>query len=258
VANTKISALTAAGGAIATHEFPVNESGTTKKVTAAQIKVLANTAPIFGPGSATAGSKPLLSNGTLLTTPEAGALEYVTADGAAYFTPDTTNGRGQLPAELTFRLTAAGSNISTIANFFGANSNIPLVASAEYEIEIWMFYLKNTAGTVTWTLTNSAAPTGQNIYYAMSPITGIVAPPGTASELNGQFYNDTTAARAFTTGSLTTAVNHFAYFKIFLRNNTGTSLKIQATAGAGSITPGIGSRWVAKRRPTANVGTFAA
>lgn len=159
--------------------------------------------------------------------------------------------------EQYFHLSAPGTNITTIANFFGANSNISLVPGGYYEIDIWAWFLKTTAGTVTWTLTNSGAPTGQNIYFRMSPPAGIPAPPGAATFLEGAYYNDTQAVRAFTTASLTTAVNHFAQFKIFLRNNTGTSLKIQATSSAGSITPGINSYWFCKQRNPGNVGTFA-
>lgn len=257
MADTKVSALTAAAAALTTHELPVNEGGVSKKVTLTQVSTLVTTAPVFAAGSATASSKPKLTSGTVLTTPEAGALEY---DGTqVYETIDTTSGRGAIPVEQYFHLTAAGATIgTTIANYFGTNSNISLVASAFYEIEIHLFYLKTTAGTVTWTLTNSAAPTGQNIYYGMSPVTGIVAPPGTATELDGQLYNDATAARTVVTASLTTAVNHYAYFKIFLINGTGTNLKIQATCSAGTITPGIGSWWIAKRRSSGNVGIFAA
>lgn len=208
-------------------------------------------------GSATAGSWPKITSGTVLTTPEAGAWEY---DGIAhYLTQNTTGGRGEVEAVQRVKLDAAGSTIgTTIANFFGATSNIPLVTSAWYEIEIFLYFLKTTAGTVTWTLTNSAAPTGQDIDFEMSPVTGIVAPPGTATMLRGQLYNDATAARTVVTASLTTAVNHFARFQIFLRNNTGTSLKIQATCSAGTITPGIGSRWISKRIAAGNVGALAA
>jgi hypothetical protein len=38
VADTKVSGLTAAASFLATHEFPVNEAGTSKKVTGAQIQ----------------------------------------------------------------------------------------------------------------------------------------------------------------------------------------------------------------------------
>lgn len=197
-----------------------------------------------------------LQSGTNLTSAAAGSVEY---DGVqVYGTIDTSSGRGAIPVEQYFHLTAAGSTISTIANFFGTSSNIALVASAYYIIDVYCYFLKTTAGTVTWTLTNSAAPTGQNIMFEMSPITGIVAPPGTATMLAGQYYNDATAARTIVTGSLTDAVNHYAHFRIHLRNGAGTSLKIQATCSAGTITPGINSYWFARRVSPNNIGTFAA
>ena len=216
-----------------------------------------NTTGILGKAG-TASIAPIqLTSGTNLTAAAAGAVEY---DGVqVYGTIDTTSGRGIIPVEQYFHLTSAGGTISTIANYFGTTSNISLVASAYYEIDIYLFFLKTTAGTVTWTLTNSAAPTGQNIYFEMSPITGIVAPPGTAGTmLQGQTYNDTTVALAYTTGTLSDATNHYAKFKIFLKNGTGTSLKIQATSSAGTITPGIGSFWFCKRLSPSNIGTFAA
>ena len=161
--------------------------------------------------------------------------------------------------EQYFHLTADGSTISTIANFFGATSNIALVASGYYEIDIYLWFLNTTIGTVTWTLTNSAAPTSQNIYYEESPITGVVAPPGTATMLAGQLSKDTTAALTVTTGSLTDATENFAHFKIWLKNGTGTSLKIQATKNvAGTITPRLNSYWIARRISPNNIGTFVA
>jgi hypothetical protein len=197
----------------------------------------------------------VLTSGTNLTTAAAGAIEY---DGVnMYGTVDTSSGRSSIGLYNQFKLTADGSNINTIANFFGGTSNIALVAQGYYDIEIIMYFRKNTAGTVTWTLTNSAAPTEQNIHFEMSPVTGIVAPPGTATMLVGQAIN-ATAAYAFTTASLTTGVDHYARFRIQLDNGTGTSLKIQATAGAGTITPLVGSIWTARRLNTTNNGTYAA
>ena len=205
----------------------------------------------------TASLAPLkFPSGTLLTSPAAGAAEY---DGiSAYFTGDTTSGRGVIPAEQRFRLTAAGGTISTIANYFGTNSNISLVSGAEYEIEIDCWFLKTTANTITWTFTNSAAPTSMALDYQFSPVTGIVSTPA-ATDLFGAQYNITSAVATVTTGSLTTGVNHRHKFWIRLINGTGTSLKIQATANtSGSITPGINSYWIARRVPVANVGTFSA
>ena len=197
-----------------------------------------------------------LTAGTNLTTSAAGAIEF---DGVnIYGTLDTTTGRSSIGLYNQYKLATNGGAINTaIANYFGATSNIALVANALYEIEITAYFLKTTAGTVTWTLTNSAAPTSQNIYYEMSPITGIVAPPGTATMLEGQAVNST-ATYSFVTGSLTTAVNHYARFKIQLVNGTGTSLKIQVTQSAGTLTPLAGSIWTARRLNPTNNGTYAA
>jgi len=208
------------------------------------------------PAAGTTSIAPIvLTSGTNLTTAAAGSIEY---DGEnMYGTVDTSSGRSSIGLYNQFRLTADGGTISTIANFFGTTSNIALVADGYYDIEIIMYFLKSTAGTVTWTLTNSAAPTEQNVYFEMSPVTGIVAPPGTATMLEGQAIN-ATAAYSFTTGSLTTAVSHYARFRIQLDNGAGTSLKIQATASAGTITPLAGSMWTARRLNTTNNGTYAA
>ena len=197
-----------------------------------------------------------LTAGTNLTTSAAGAIEF---DGVnIYGTLDTTTGRSSIGLYNQYKLATNGGAIATaIANYFGATSNIALVANALYEIDITAYFLKTTAGTVTWTLTNSAAPTSQNIYYEMSPITGIVAPPGTATMLEGQAVNST-ATYSFVTGSLTTAVNHYARFKIQLVNGTGTSLKIQVTQSAGTLTPLAGSIWTARRLNPTNNGTYAA
>lgn len=198
-----------------------------------------------------------LTSGTSLTTAAAGAVEFDGVD--SYITSNTTNGRAFIPSKNYFRLTSNGSTITGIANYFGTTSNIPLVASGFYEIEITAFFLNTTSGTVVWTLTNSAAPTSQNIYYEMSPVAGVVAPPGTATMLVGQVVNDATATKALTaTGALTDAVNHYMRMKIWLQNGTGTSLKIQATKSAGSITPLVGSYWTAMRLPAASTGAFAA
>lgn len=86
MADAKISDLAAAAAALATHEFEVNESSVSKKLTGAQIKAFMNSAPAWAGGSAAAGSWPTLGTGSLLTTPEAGALErdancwYMTTD----------------------------------------------------------------------------------------------------------------------------------------------------------------------------------
>jgi hypothetical protein len=211
----------------------------------------------FTPTAGTAAISPiLLTSGTNLTTPAAGAIEY---DGEnMYGTTDTTSGRSSIGLFNQFQLKGNGSNISSIANFFGTTSNIGLVNNGYYDIEIILYFTKNTAGTVTWTLTNAAAPTIQNIYFEMCAVSGIVAPPGTAGTMMAGQAVNSTATYSFTTGSLTTGVNHYARFRIQLDNGTGTSLKIQANTSAGTITPLAGSIWTARRLNATNNGTYVA
>ena len=241
--NTSIGATTRSTGA-----FSLIGAGGASNA-AAYITTIAGTATV---------APMTLTGGTNLTTAAAGAFENDAIN--PYFTTNTTDGRGRIPIEQTFKLTANGTAFNTISNFFGTTSNISLVANAIYEIEIELYFTKTGAEAVTWTFTNSAAPTSMNIHYEQSPITGIVAPGSTAvSNICGDIIASTTAAQTIVTGTLTTAVNHYARFKIWLANGTGTSLKIQAACTTASgITPLRGSRWRSMRMPTGNVGTFAA
>lgn len=198
----------------------------------------------------------VLTSGTNLTTAAAGSIEY---DGVnLYGTVITTEGRAAIPVRQHFRLTVNGSNVTTIANFFGTTSNITLVASAYYEIEIVCWFTKTTTETLTWTFTNSAAPTSMNIHVEQSALTGVVGSGAAAAYLAADIINSSTAAQTYSQGSLTTAVNHFIKFRITLKNGTGTSLLIQCANPAGSVTPLLGSYWTAVRLATGNVGTFHA
>lgn len=208
----------------------------------------------LGAGTATAGTAPLkFTSGTNLTTEEAGAVEY---DGAAlYATMDTTHGRGTVPVEQYFRLTADGATISAAAApFFAGTSNISLASGAAYEIEFYCYFLKTTAATVVWTLTNTAAPTAMNVALEMSPIAGVAATPTAA--LNANLVKSVVAAPTITTGTLATGVNHYAHFKILLFNGTGSSFILKASTASGSLTPLLGSYWKARRLPANSIGTF--
>lgn len=212
-----------------------------------------NTSAFLNLAAGTTTKTPLLFNsGTNLTTAIAGAEEF---DGIQkYFTIDTTSGRGATPVQQYFHLTANGSAITTIANFFGTTSNISIVSGGYYIIDLDLWYATTGTGADTFTFTNSAAPTSQNIHVDSAPATGITSTP-TAS-LTADILNSTTAAQTYVTSSLT-AGNHHDHFKILLKNGTGTSLKIQATAGGTNITPQIGSYWTAQRISPNNIGTFA-
>ena len=117
MADTKVSALTAVATPAGTDEIPVNQAGTSKKLTLAQVKTFP-----FPAGSASANSWPKLTAGTLLTTPEAGALELDSTN--LYGTTDAGN-RGYIPIRHFIRASAAQTLTSSTAaqNIFDSPAN---------------------------------------------------------------------------------------------------------------------------------------
>lgn len=196
------------------------------------------------------------TSGTNLTTPVAGAVEY---DGAQFYaTANATSDRGDIPVEHIFRLAANGSAIgATIADFFGANSSINLPATSAWELEAHLYYLKSTAGTVVYTITNSAADyTNITAKYVHWHSTGIQS--STANTFGAGIVTTTTAAAALpATQSLSDAVNHAAIITATIEMNAAGNIRIRCTESAGTITPLRGSYYRIRRLP-ASVGDFVA
>jgi hypothetical protein len=166
---------------------------------------------------------------------------------------NATSGAGAIVGEQTFRLAANGTAFgAAIGDFFGATSAISLEASSVYEITIYAAMTKTTAGTATWTLTASSAPTRIIGTYQGSPVTGIAAGALISGFTGSQ--GATTAAFA-ATGSLTTAVNHAFQFDVQVQTNAATSFKLQLTQSAGTATPLAGSYYTVKKI-SATTGTF--
>lgn len=214
-----------------------------------------------GSGIGTAGGAGLkLVAGSTLATAEEGAFEFSNTDNVLYFTSNTTQGRYIVPATQYYRLTANTAAIGPgITDVFGASSSIPLVTNGVYEIEIELWFLKTTAGTVTWTLTNSTTVTNMDVNLLMSSSAGFTSNASASVVSTGSITFQTAAASAFAaTASLTTAVSHWAKFKIILENGASTSLRLRATSSAGSITPLRGSYWKATRISSTNTGTYPA
>lgn len=195
------------------------------------------------------------ASGTPLTNPLAGAVEY---DGVVLsFTNDATSKRGFIGASQIFRLTAAGSAIGpSIADFFGANSALNVVAGGVYEIEFNCFFTKNTAGTVTWTVTSSQAPVN---------VTGTVdygaAAGGTATGAANQIaiFTSTSTAAAFGATASLSNVNFVQRIKILYEANASLAgtVKLQITQSAGTVIPLRGSYYKVTRLPSGNSGSFA-
>jgi len=211
--------------------------------------------PILGAG--TVSQAPLTyTSGTNLATPAAGATEF---DGVQFYnTIDATSGRGASIIEQYFHLTSNGANITTVNDFFGANSAPKFVANGYYILDIYAFFTKTTANTCVWTINFDNNVVSSWCLYEMSPIVGVTALPGTATMLIGQAIG-TTGDIAVTTGSLSTGVNHYAHFKVWVQVGASTTkANIQIAATTGSVTPLVHSYWHCRRISPNNIGTFGA
>lgn len=100
----------------------MNASGTDKKLLASSLKTYTNTAPVFAAGTASANTWPKLTAGTVLTTPEAGALEL--DSNCLYGTTDAGN-RGYIPIRHFIRCNAARTlpNDSNLNKIFESPTN---------------------------------------------------------------------------------------------------------------------------------------
>ena len=218
-------------------------------------QALSNKTITYTAGSTTVAPL-VLTSGTNLTSAAAGAVEY---DGVRlYGTTDTTSGRGYIPSIQIFRLTANGAAIGpAISNFFGANSAINLVGGGVYELEAYCYFTKTTAGTVTVTLTASAAVVNLNGTVDYGAAAGGTA-TGAANRIS--LFASAATANAFGASvSLTTAVNHaFIIRAVFDANAANSDIRINFTSSAGTVTPLRNSYYKINRLPAGNSGSYAA
>jgi hypothetical protein len=143
----------------------------------------------------------------------------------------------------------------TIADFF-ATGNVTMDAASAYEFEWHLYFLKSTAGTVTFTLTFSQAPVNVTAHYIGSPTGGVssVGAPQTA----GIIASTSTATALPITGTLSDATNHAYVIRATVESNasTGGTIELQLTEGAGTVTPRRGSWFRYRRYPLANAGAY--
>lgn len=232
MADTSIANLTAASTLTGTEEIPLSDgSGTTKACTAQQIKDFVEVAPVFAAGSATAGSWPKLTSGTLQTTPDAGSIEMDV--DAIYMTHDAGN-RGAV--SICHYIRAATSRALTSSTAEQALFNSPTNGRITLEVGLYFFegmlYITGmnaasgnaafdivgagTAVTADWlwhavgidntTPTNAATQTGSFSITQQSVASMVTAGTGTAmsAELRGTF-EVTTAGTLIPSITLVTA-----------------------------------------------------
>lgn len=121
MADAKISAVSAIDAVAGGDKVAVADASdltASKSATADQLKTYMTTAPVFAAGSAAANSKPKLTAGTLLTTPEVGALEL---DATNLYACSDAGNRGYIPIRHFIRCNATrtlpnDTNLNAIFN----------------------------------------------------------------------------------------------------------------------------------------------
>jgi hypothetical protein len=192
-----------------------------------------------------------------LGTAAAGELLFNTY---LYSTLNTTSGRGSVPAQQVYRLTAAGTSITALTAYYffsslatTSSTAINLEATSVYDIEMHCYFSKVTnAGTLIWTLAASSAPTLMSGYYTANPITGI----GSGAPTTGFAASSGATTAAFpATGSLSVA-SHSFFFKIQVVTNAATNFGLTVTQSATGLTPAAGSYYRVTKIAT-TTGAFA-
>ncbi len=205
--------------------------------------------------TATVPALTIPAGGTVLSAPTAGAIE---TDGQVFYaTHNVTDGRQLTTLERLFRLTGTVGPISTIADVFGTNDGIGMLASGVYEIEWHVYATQNTgaATTWTWTITLSGAVTKASAHYLQSAIAGV----GTvaASVMAGNVSFTTTQALPVT-GSVA-AANHYALIRCLVDvGATGRNVRLQLTSQANNATILANSYFRVRHLSSGNTGTFVA
>lgn len=203
MADTKISALTAAGAAALANEFAINEAGVSKKVTGTQLKTLVNTDPDFPAGSASAGTWPNLASGTLLTTPEAGAVER---DGDVWYMTRAASQRGLIPLEHIILQDATYTLTSTTSaqKLFDASANGALQLETGwylFECILGITSMSATIGNGQFQILGGGSATLGGVLYQVLGIDNVSA--GVANQAGGWHVASNTGASMVTAAANT-------------------------------------------------------
>lgn len=211
----------------------------------------------FSCGNGTTALAPLtIGSGTNLTVAAAGAIEN---DGVSFYnTIDTTNGRRYDDSFNLFRLTASGTGITTIADFFGTNDGIPLVSGGVYRIHWHCKFSQATAGTATWTIvTATTALAHLSAQYVGTNIAGQGAVG--APQMAGVTATSSSSTALPVTGTEADAATHvFDIWAVVVAGAGAGNTRLRLTMSAGTATPLTNSYFTVERLPAGNVGTYVA
>lgn len=246
MADTKISALTADSSPSGAEEFAVNQAGTSKKITLDQIKTFP-----FPAGSASAGSWPTIESGTLLTTPEAGAIERDTTN--LYGTVDAGN-RGYIPCRHFIRADATRtftSNTSSQALFTSPTNGRITLETGLYRIEGLLAFtaMSATSGNLLVNLLGAGTATvGAWLWQAV----GADLASGTAGAASNSWMVTSTSPASIVTAGTGTAliVNLQGTFEV---TGAGTMIPSMTLVTAASAVVSIGSYLMLERMGSTSV-----
>ena len=184
-------------------------------------------------------------NGGALGTPSSGTVTNLTGTASI-----NINGTVGATTPNTGAFTTLGwSGVSGLTASIGTSitdyftSTISLDASSTYDIDCVAYFLKSTAGTVTWTWTFSSAPNAISSFYTATPIAGFTTTANTGTTFIGgsaAVQTSTTLTHA-ASGGLSSAVYHMFRFKVSVNTNAATTIQLRGLNNSGTLTPQAGS-----------------
>jgi hypothetical protein len=169
-------------------------------------------------------------------------------------------GAGASPFSHIFRLPANETAFGpAIGDFFGANSAFVTEANTTYRIVFDCYFLKTTAGTVSFTVTNTsnyAAFVGTLFESAVGGAHLFAGPWKTSYIMPAT----AVAAAVFPANGTgrTTGVNHHDIITCIVTTTSAGNIRLRSTGGAGTITPLRNSLFTVEKLSNTNTGAFAA
>ena len=183
-----------------------------------------------------------IANGALLTTPVQGAIEF---DGnIMYLTGNTTVGNGrQIMAGDQFGKLATSASVASGGSFFTATVRPYLIAGHLYRFSYDLKFTKTTAGTVTFSFSNSASTTLELsgfVNLATQGASTTIGTNGNTIHINATAASTTTSAASFSIANNGTMA---ATIDGSVIATADTRINLLVTCSAGTVTSNLGSNF---------------